>query len=104
MTTQNNIYIPILTCKFNPPHEGATFTEQEVCDKLNYIDASIIKKALNDLDKHNFISEELSTTLTPKKTGDKKYRITSHCEEEYNKYINKLAASNNILDELNYEQ
>lgn len=104
MRKLNDIYIAILTCKFNPPHEGDTFTEQEICDKLNYIDASIIKKALNDLDKHNFITEVLNTTLAPKKTADKKYQITNHCERKFNEFINKLTAPNNNLDELNYEQ
>lgn len=85
MRKLNEIDIAILTCKFNPPHEGDSFTEQEVCDKLNYIKAAIIKKELNDLHKGQYITAVLNTSVNKKKCTDKIYEIAERGEEVFNK-------------------
>ena len=60
------------------PDEG-TITEQEIFDKLKEIDitkdidTTIIKKELNELDKHNYITERLKTAPN----NNKIYEITS---------------------------
>lgn len=68
------------------PDKG-TSTEQEICDKLKEnetskdIDTSI-KKELNYLDKHNYITEVLKTVPN----NNKIYQITSHGEEYIKNY------------------
>lgn len=68
------------------PYEG-DITEQEICDKLKEnetskdIDTSI-KKELNYLDKHNYITEVLKTVPN----NNKIYQITSHGEEYIKNY------------------
>lgn len=80
------------------PDKG-TPTEQEICDKLKenktskVIDTSI-KKELNYLDKHNYITEVLKTVPN----NNKIYEITSLGEE----YIKDHTKSNN-QDELKNE-
>ena len=59
------------------PDKG-TSTEQEICDKLKEIETSkdidtSIKKELNYLDKHNYITEVLKTVPN----NNKIYKITS---------------------------
>lgn len=89
----SDIQIAILS---NLPDEGYTFTENYICDKLKEnetskdIDTSI-KKELNYLDKHNYITEVLKTVPN----NNKIYEITSLGE----KYIK----SNNNQDELKNE-
>lgn len=89
----SDIQIAILS---NLPDEGYTFTEKYICDKLKEnetskdIDTSI-KKELNYLDKHNYITEVLKTVPN----NNKIYEITSLGEE----YIK----SNNNQDELKNE-
>lgn len=67
------------------PDEG-TSTEQEICDKLKenetskVIDTSI-KKELNYLDQHNYITGSLNTSLN---NNNKIYKITS-LGEKYKK-------------------
>lgn len=74
-----------------------TSTEQEICDKLKEnetsknIEIAKIKKELNDLDQHNYITEVLKTVPN----NNKIYKITSLGEE----YIK----SNNNQDELKNE-
>lgn len=78
------------------PDEGIS-TEQEICDKLKEnetsknIEIAKIKKELNDLDQHNYITEVLKTVPN----NNKIYEITSLGEE----YIK----SNNNQDELKNE-
>lgn len=80
----SDIQIAILS---NLPHNCKTFTEQEICDKLKEnetskdIDTSI-KKELNYLDKHNYITEVLKTVPN----NNKIYKITSHGEEYIKNY------------------
>lgn len=68
------------------PDKG-TSTEQEICDKLKEnetskdIDTSI-KKELNYLDKHNYITEVLKTVPN----NNKIYEITSLGEEYIKNY------------------
>lgn len=60
------------------PDKG-TSTEQEICDKLKEnetskdIEIAKIKKELNDLDQHNYITEVLKTVPN----NNKIYKITS---------------------------
>ncbi len=60
------------------PDEG-DITEQEICDKLKEnetskdIEIAKIKKELNDLDQHNYITEVLKTVPN----NNKIYKITS---------------------------
>lgn len=92
----SDIQIAILS---NLSHKGDTFTEQEIYNKLKEnitskdIDIAKIKKELNDLDQHNYITEVLNTT--PKHNNNKIYQITSLGEE----YIEKHTKSNNNQDE-----
>lgn len=78
----SDIQIAILSCF---PDEG-TSTEQEICDKLKEnetskdIEIAKIKKELNDLDKHNYITEVLKTVPN----NNKIYKITS-LGEKYKK-------------------
>lgn len=78
------------------PDDGIS-TEQEICDKLKEnetsknIEIAKIKKELNDLDQHNYITEVLKTVPN----NNKIYEITSLGEE----YIK----SNNNQDELKNE-
>ena len=94
----SDIQIAILS---NLPHNCKTFTEQEICDKLKEnetskdIDTSI-KKELNYLDQHNYITEVLKTVPN----NNKIYKITSHGEE----YIKNYKKWNNNQDELKDEQ
>lgn len=80
----SDIQIAILT---SFPDEGDTFTEQEICDKLKEnetskdIDTSI-KKELNYLDKHNYITEVLKTVPN----NNKIYKITSLGKEYIKNY------------------
>lgn len=93
---QAKIYFDIVTCKSYLPQEGDTFTDQEVYERLNYVDSTTIERALKDLDKHNYISEVLNTTIDKSnKTASKTYRITSLCEEEIKMLIKKLTDSSN---------
>ena len=61
------------------PDEGIS-TEQEICDKLKEnetsknIEIAKIKKELNDLDQHNYITGSLNTSLN---NNNKIYKITS---------------------------
>lgn len=93
----SDIQIAILS---NLPDEGYTFTEKYICDKLKEnetskdIDTSI-KKELNYLDKHNYITEVLKTVPN----NNKIYEITSLGEE----YIKNYKKSNNNQDELKNE-
>lgn len=72
----SDIQIAILS---NLPHNCKTFTEQEICDKLKEnetskdIEIAKIKKELNDLDQHNYITEVLKTVPN----NNKIYEITS---------------------------
>ena len=72
----SDIQIAILS---NLPHNCKTFTEQEICDKLKEnetskdIEIAKIKKELNDLDKHNYITEVLKTVPN----NNTIYKITS---------------------------
>ena len=72
----SDIQIAILS---NLPHNCKTFTEQEICDKLKEnetskdIEIAKIKKELNDLDQHNYITEVLKTVPN----NNKIYKITS---------------------------
>ena len=81
----SDIQIAILS---NLPDEGYTFTEKYICDKLKEnetskdIDTSI-KKELNYLDKHNYITEVLNTSL---EHNYKIYQITSLGEEYIKNY------------------
>lgn len=67
------------------PDKG-TSTEQEICDKLKEnetskdIEIAKIKKELNDLDQHNYITEVLKTVPN----NNKIYKITS-LGEKYKK-------------------
>ena len=82
------------------PDEG-DITEQEICDKLKEnetskdIEIAKIKKELNYLDKHNYITEVLKTVPN----NNKIYEITSLGEE----YIKNYKKSNNNQDELKNE-
>lgn len=81
------------------PDEG-TSIEQEICDKLkeNVTSKDIetsIKKELNYLDKHNYITEVLKTVPN----NNKIYKITSLGKE----YIKKHTKSNDNQDELKNE-
>lgn len=79
----SDIQIAILS---NLPHNCKTFTEQEICDKLKEnetskdIEIAKIKKELNDLDQHNYITEVLKTVPN----NNKIYEITS-LGEKYKK-------------------
>lgn len=67
------------------PDKG-TSTEQEICDELKEnetskdIEIAKIKKELNDLDQHNYITEVLKTVPN----NNKIYKITS-LGEKYKK-------------------
>lgn len=69
------------------PDKG-TSTEQEICDKLKEnetskdIEIAKIKKELNDLDQHNYITEVLKTVPN----NNKIYKIASHGEEYIKNY------------------
>ena len=84
------------------PDEG-DITEQEICDKVKgnktskEIEIAKIKKVLNYLFQHNYITEFLNTSI---KDHYKIYEITSHGEE----YKKKHTKSNNNQDELKNEQ
>lgn len=94
----SDIQIAILS---NLPDEGYTFTEKYICDKFKEnetskeIDTSI-KKELNYLDHHNYITGLLNTELN---NNNKIYQITSLGEE----YIKNYKKSNNNQDELKNE-
>lgn len=83
------------------PDEG-DITEQEICDKLKEnetskdIEIAKIKKELNYLFQHNYITEFLNTSI---KDNCKIYEITSLGEE----YIKNYKKSNNNQDELKNE-
>lgn len=83
------------------PDKG-TSTEQEICDKLKEnetsknIEIAKIKKELNYLFQHNYITGLLNTEL---KHNNKIYEITSLGEE----YIKDHTKSNNNQDELKNE-
>lgn len=70
------------------PDEG-DITEQEICDKLKEnetskdIEIAKIKKELNYLFQHNYITEFLNTSI---KDNYKIYQITSHGEEYIKNY------------------
>lgn len=70
------------------PDEG-DITEQEICDKLKENETSKdikiakIKKELNYLFQHNYITELLNTSI---KDNYKIYQITSHGEEYIKNY------------------
>lgn len=81
--------------------DKGTSTEQKICDKFKEnetskeIDTSI-KKELNYLDHHNYITGLLNTELN---NNNKIYQITSLGEE----YIKNYKKSNNNQDELKNE-
>lgn len=82
----SDIQIAILS---NLPDEGYTFTEKYICDKLKEnetskdIEIAKIKKELNYLFQHNYITEFLNTSI---KDNYKIYQITSLGKEYIKNY------------------
>lgn len=95
----SDIQIAILS---NLPHKVDTFTDQEICDKLKEIDktkdinATIIEKELNDLEKQGYISSVLNTSL---EHNYKIYKIRELAKE----YMEQHTKSNNNQNELKNE-